>query len=73
MTDLQRIYQLFKRLPNSSNACGLQPISQIVREHIVDVSNLLLVSTCIPEACYFQVSVCLTHFSTFRDLCCRWE
>ena len=35
--DLQRMYQLFKRLPNTSNACGLQPISQIVREHIVDV------------------------------------
>ena len=37
-SDLQRMYQLFKRLPNTSNACGLQPISQIVREHIVDVS-----------------------------------
>lgn len=37
--DLQRMYQLFKRLPNTSNACGLQPISQIVREHIVDVSS----------------------------------
>lgn len=39
--DLQRMYQLFKRLPNTSNACGLQPISQIVREHIVDVSFVL--------------------------------
>ena len=37
--DLQRMYQLFKRLPNTSNACRLQPISQIVREHIVDVSS----------------------------------
>jgi hypothetical protein len=35
------MYQLFKRLPNTSNACGLQPISQIVREHIVDVSSYL--------------------------------
>jgi len=40
--DLQRMYQLFKRLPNTSNACGLQPISQIVREHIVDVGMSLV-------------------------------
>jgi len=42
------MYQLFKRLPNTSNACGLQPISQIVREHIVDVRYffpLLLINT----------------------------
>ena len=30
------MYKLFTRLPNSPD-CGLQPISQIVREHIVDV------------------------------------
>jgi hypothetical protein len=30
------MYKLFQRLPNSAT-CGLQPISQIVRDHIVDV------------------------------------
>jgi len=34
--DLQRMHKLFQRLP-STTTCGLQPISQIVREHIVDV------------------------------------
>ena len=36
MDDLKRMYKLFQRLPNSVT-CGLQPIAQIVREHIVDV------------------------------------
>ena len=40
------MYQLFKRLPNTSNACGLQPISQIVREHIVDVRFVLISGRC---------------------------
>ncbi|EKX36222.1 hypothetical protein GUITHDRAFT_158687 [Guillardia theta CCMP2712] len=39
--DLARMYKLFTRLPNSPD-CGLQPISQIVREHIVDVGMSLV-------------------------------
>ncbi|KAJ1491346.1 Cullin repeat-like-containing domain protein [Baffinella frigidus] len=39
--DLKRMHKLFLRLPNSTT-CGLQPISQIVREHIVDVGMSLV-------------------------------
>ena len=39
--DLRRMHKLFQRLPNSAT-CGLQPISQIVREHIVDVGMSLV-------------------------------
>mmetsp|Transcript_9320 Transcript_9320/g.26748 ORF Transcript_9320/g.26748 Transcript_9320/m.26748 type:complete len:561 (-) Transcript_9320:1059-2741(-) len=39
--DLKRMYKLFMRLPNSPT-CGLQPISQIVRDHIVEVGMSLV-------------------------------
>lgn len=35
------MYKLFQRLPPVAT-CGLQPISQIVREHIVDVGMSLV-------------------------------